>query len=280
MILLEQLERDPKELFDTVLLRKSKTNKAKLEFIKEIIFERFDEYSDKKYTLENIGHSPQCCKEIKDILKGCYTRNKEHEVGMVTSNIISMQTNSIQSKCPHCGLSEPDTIDHYLPKDVFPEFSILPINLVPMCGRCNNIKNTDWEINGYRNSIHFYFDSFIDKKFLYCKLEYKSKVDIKPIAKFYLQKHEEMNDIEFMIAKNHFDTFNLYERYSKQIVEVISSTYEECVESGLGADINKKTIGASIRTKIRRNGVNYWEVCVLEAILKSDEFWNNLIDYL
>lgn len=279
MILLEQLERDPKELFDTVLIRKSRRNKEKLESIKEIVFNRYDEYLDKKNILEDIKDSPECCKEMKDTLKGCYTRDKEYEVGIVTSNIISMQTSSVQSKCPHCGLSEPDTIDHYLPKDIFPEFSILPINLVPMCGRCNNIKNTDWKINGYRNSIHFYFDTFIDKKFLYCKLEYRSKVNTIPIPKFYFQKHEEMNDTQFIIAKNHFDTFKLYERYSKQIVETISSTYEECIESGLGIDINKRTIGARIKSKIRRHGVNYWEVCVLEAILDSEEFWNNIINY-
>jgi len=43
-------------------------------------------------------------------------------------------------KCPMCGLSEPRTLDHYLPKSKFPEFSVLAVNLIPVCYECNNRK--------------------------------------------------------------------------------------------------------------------------------------------
>lgn len=276
MIILKKPEQDAKELFNKVLERKNRINKEKLEAIKNVVFNRFEEYSNHKNNLENIGESPECCRNIKSILKGCYTRNTDYEVGILTANIISMQTTSVQSTCPHCGLSEPETIDHYLPKDTFPEFSILPINLVPMCGRCNNIKNTDWKVENNRNSIHFYFDKFIDKKFLYCDLAYKNQVDIEPIVKFKLVKDDEITDTQFEIIKNHFETFNLHERYSKHIVETISCKYELCKESKLSIEVNKTNIQTEVNMKIRRYGVNYWEVCVLEAILNSTEFWRKM----
>ena len=46
--------------------------------------------------------------------------------------------------CPSCGDGgDPDTLDHYLPKDVFPELSILLMNLTPMCSKCQRIKKTE-----------------------------------------------------------------------------------------------------------------------------------------
>ena len=276
MILLNKPEQNAEEIFNKALKRKSKTNKLKLERIKSVVFDRFKEYSKYKNNLEDIEESPKCCIDEKQALIGCYTRNTEYEVGILTSNIISMQTTSVQSKCPHCGLSEPETIDHYLPKDIFPEFSILPINLVPMCGRCNNIKNADWKVENNRNSIHFYFDEFIDKKFLYCELIYKNQMDIEPTAKFKLVKSEEITESQFAVIKNHFETFNLYDRYSKHIVETISCKYETCKESGLSIEISKTILRADIKSKSRRHGVNYWEVCVLEAILNSEEFWKRI----
>ena len=276
MILLNKPEQNAEEIFNKALKRKSKTNKLKLEGIKSVVFDRFKEYAKYKNNLEDIGESPKCCTDVKQVLIGCYTRNTEYEVGILTSNIISMQTTSVQSKCPHCGLSEPETIDHYLPKDIFPEFSILPINLVPMCGRCNNIKNTDWKVKNNRNSIHFYFDEFIDKKFLYCELIYRNQMDVEPTAKFKLVKSEEITESQFEVIKNHFKTFNLYDRYSKHIVETISCKYETCKESGLSIEINKATLKGEINSKSRRYGVNYWEVCVLEAILNSENFWKRM----
>jgi len=40
--------------------------------------------------------------------------------------------------CPMCGSPTTGTLDHYLPRDAFPEFSVFPSNLVPACGLCNS----------------------------------------------------------------------------------------------------------------------------------------------
>ncbi|MGL5485867.1 MAG: hypothetical protein ACRDC6_06205 [Shewanella sp.] len=68
--------------------------------------------------------------------------------------------------CPACGEDgTPNTLDHYLPKDVFPEFSITIVNLFPMCDICQGAKGV--KINddeGKRLFIHPYFDDFIDQQ--------------------------------------------------------------------------------------------------------------------
>lgn len=46
--------------------------------------------------------------------------------------------NSAQESCPFCGgIGTPHNVDHFLPKSHFPQFSVLPHNLVPACRDCN-----------------------------------------------------------------------------------------------------------------------------------------------
>jgi hypothetical protein len=45
--------------------------------------------------------------------------------------------------CPYCGYPyAPDTLDHFMPKDEWPEFAFLPNNLIPQCRGCAPIKGS------------------------------------------------------------------------------------------------------------------------------------------
>ena len=44
--------------------------------------------------------------------------------------------------CPYCNVATVDTLDHVLPKKIYPEFSVLAQNLVPSCSRCNREKSS------------------------------------------------------------------------------------------------------------------------------------------
>ncbi|RCU45206.1 HNH endonuclease [Corallincola holothuriorum] len=47
--------------------------------------------------------------------------------------------------CPFCGNpKKPDTLDHFIPKDQWPEYSIFPNNLVPQCRSCAPIKGENY----------------------------------------------------------------------------------------------------------------------------------------
>jgi 5-methylcytosine-specific restriction endonuclease McrA len=50
------------------------------------------------------------------------------------ANIRHMQLPS----CPMCGSSVTGSVDHYLPKEDFPEFSVMAANMVPACAHCNS----------------------------------------------------------------------------------------------------------------------------------------------
>lgn len=65
--------------------------------------------------------------------------------------------------CPACGEpGKPNTLDHYLPKTLYPHLCITPLNLFPMCDACQELKVTKTgDANNPRFFIHPYFDVFV-----------------------------------------------------------------------------------------------------------------------
>lgn len=63
--------------------------------------------------------------------------------------------------CPVCGSPVTGDLDHYLPRDVYREFSIMRANLVPACRHCNSgVKGTTVHGADPRRFIHPYFDTW------------------------------------------------------------------------------------------------------------------------
>lgn len=63
--------------------------------------------------------------------------------------------------CPVCGSPTTGTLDHYLPRTVYPEFAIFRANLVPACNHCNSSgKGSSFKGNFPERFLHPYFDGW------------------------------------------------------------------------------------------------------------------------
>lgn len=62
--------------------------------------------------------------------------------------------------CPSCGEDgTPGTLDHYLPKEIFPELAICIDNLTPMCTTCQGHKSTHYLTVKHKKAyFHPYYD--------------------------------------------------------------------------------------------------------------------------
>lgn len=66
--------------------------------------------------------------------------------------------------CPMCGSSTVGTVEHYLPKTPFPEFSVFSWNLIPSCNSCNQ-KRGSKHVNGVGfQLLHPIFDKLMLSK--------------------------------------------------------------------------------------------------------------------
>lgn len=64
--------------------------------------------------------------------------------------------------CPMCGeAGTPNTLDHYLPEGIFPDFAILAQNLVPACDICQGHKLQQYQEDGSRLFLHPYYDDIL-----------------------------------------------------------------------------------------------------------------------
>ena len=78
-----------------------------------------------------------------------------------------------REECPYCGGCGEfvddegiGTLDHFLPKAMFPAYSVLPANLVPACATCNTGMSSNFPIDANHQPLHPYFDAphFFDEK--------------------------------------------------------------------------------------------------------------------
>jgi hypothetical protein len=87
------------------------------------------------------------------------------------SHITKMRESTEHLLCPMCGSMHSGTLDHYLPKNGFPIFSVFSKNLVPAC-KCNSKRSeTLLGINPGERVLHPYFDDCLGDRLVTAKFE-------------------------------------------------------------------------------------------------------------
>ncbi|MFP5495702.1 MAG: HNH endonuclease [Gammaproteobacteria bacterium] len=118
-------------------------------------------FGDPWVVLPDTGFNP-----IKEQLRELY------KAPPLALNFIGGLRGSIRGACPVCGRDALGTLDHYLPKSLYSEFSFFSKNLVPCCDRCNNKRNALVRGDGAgERPLHPYFDNFAVNRILSVQFE-------------------------------------------------------------------------------------------------------------
>jgi hypothetical protein len=128
------------------------------------------------------------------------------------------------ARCPFCSISESSTLDHYLPKEQFPEFSVFPANLIPSCGVCNTRKRDlilDEETD-VRLFLHPCFDPIPDVEFL--TVHTRMEADAL-ILSYRLTRPAGMLLNTFRHLQSHFTKLDLADRYRRMGLDHAGSQY-------------------------------------------------------
>lgn len=125
-------------------------------------------------------------------------------------------------KCPYCGFGHATTLDHYLPKSLYPEVAVHPSNLVPSCKDCNTGKLKAYAKIEGEQVIHPYFDRniLIDTQWLFASVAQTS-----PAASiiFFPNPPTTWTSELKQRAYSHFNDFDLGTRYPVEAAEEFSS---------------------------------------------------------
>jgi hypothetical protein len=115
--------------------------------------------------------------------------------------------------CPSCGEEgAPNTLDHYLPKERYPEFSILPHNLLPMCDTCQTSKGTKTVDELHRRIfIHCYYDEFVDRQIV----DLRIGVPFSAPASIMLEPTEALAPEDADLVRRHLQGLEIVNRYHR-----------------------------------------------------------------
>src|SRR5699024_4855684 len=174
--------------------------------------------------------------------------------------------------CCLCGLRSTAELDHYLPKEIFPEFATHTLNLVPACGVCNKRKGEAYKTSaGTLAFIHAYLDELPAKEaFLTATLSFDRAV----LPSFQIIRTRGMTHDMFSILTSQFNHFELDKFYSEEAIELLTEKYfaiEEYFSNG-GATAVKKYLHREAQSMTRHWGRNHWKPVILAAAAESEDF--------
>jgi len=169
---------------------------------------RIQEYLDGRGNPEIVKPWPVVTNENKQKFQNLYSKPRE---GNVQKPILESLRSRTLQVCPACGEDgTPNTLDHYLPQESYPDFSITPANLSPMCDICQGEKKAK-TVNAAneRLFLHPYFDEFTDQQVMELALG-------RPLAApstITLRPHQSLDAAQSALVLRHLEELGIGRRY-------------------------------------------------------------------
>lgn len=196
--------------------------------------------------------------EEKDVLQKLYS-SKTQTAKSIIESITTIQLLIQAGCCLSCGIGDPDEVDHFLPQEHFPEFSILHKNLVPICGTCNQIKGKN--IPGEnRDYFHPMFDNLPDEPFLDCTITYLNNIP---------KAHFSINPLfNGSVIQRHFENLNLSSRLEKKARQYflqINAIKNETNNAYATQEIERDKIKLGVLI-----GTLYWKYILCDKMIETN----------
>ena len=169
--------------------------------------------------------------------------------------------------CPYCGeLVVPVTLDHFLPKEAFPEYALLSANLVPICTPCNTAKGeVVVDRSGNRLFSHPYFDAFLTRRVVAATIQWSGDTPY-----FEMTARRVAGETVRMLVTRHLRAIKRNEKFSIASAKVFRRLKRRRDRSAV---FDAATLEDFMLDEIRDHddeyGKNNWRSIALRAILKD-----------
>lgn len=174
-----------------------------------------------------------------------------------------------QGICPFCDHRPVSTLDHLLPKRLFPALAVAPDNLVGACADCNKAKLTFAPTTEEEVILHPYFDDVEDGRWL------EARVIVGPVAAviFRTRAVATWPDVLNERVRRQFQMMGLAPLYGAQAAREISGQAQLLgnIHDSRGSDGVREelTRQAETREAVRPNS---WQAATYRALSESDWF--------
>jgi len=172
-------------------------------------------------------------------------------------------------RCPLCGHRLVATLDHFLPKALYPALAVAPLNLVPACSDCNKAKHDAAPTTEEEVIIHPYFEDIEDEPWLYATV-----VETTPAAvSFFVRPPAGWSATLAARVKHHFRSLGLSKLYAAQAAEELLNIRLdlETVFGIDGAPAVADHLAAMARSREEAH-TNSWQTAMYAALSVSEWF--------
>lgn len=177
--------------------------------------------------------------------------------------------NSARENCPFCGgIGTPHTVDHYLPKSSFPQFSIHPYNLIPSCRDCNSgAKLSKYATTASEQYLHPYFDAerFFSEQWI-CATYHPVNGGCGYFT-YAVLPPDTWNEEDKSRVNNYFDEFGIALKYAKQSAGEIADLFPTITRLRSVGITDQVIIETVLQPKLVNNFPNHWKVPLYQALI-------------
>lgn len=173
--------------------------------------------------------------------------------------------------CPFCGgLGHARTLDHYLPKAVFPSYSVHPSNLVPCCRDCNSGKNSAFGQLLTDQTLHPYFETerFFNERWIHVNVTKQNPI----LFTYECVPSDAFSSSEKDRLHAHFSSYNISSRFSIQAGAEISKVLY--LRRNSLSSLSKESFRAYLTDNSNSNDftLNGWSRPMYYALSREDWF--------
>jgi len=257
------------DIFDEIALAKHQPRQRQMQAARKKIVSAYQRYHD---TAPNIGGLDAAL--LTDLQKEAMRHAYNVETGPMTTLRADLLKRISVARCPFCGIGETSTLDHYLPKEHYPEYSVFPNNLVPSCAACNTRKRDlilDEETN-VRIFLHPCYDVIPELEFLMVQTRME---DDALILSYRLSRPAGMAIRTFQHLQGHYKKLNLPDRYRRMGLEHLGEQYPS-LRRAYGGDGDAERVAEKLLEKAEDfeelSGPNYWLAKLYRSLANNPDF--------
>lgn len=178
-----------------------------------------------------------------------------------------------QDLCPLCNAREIKQLDHHLPKSIFPILSVIPLNLIPVCKECNELKKCARPNSQADQTFHPYFDDFESERWLWATVIAPNLGETKPGAViFEVRQPQSWNNTKFARLANQFKVLDLAALYTTRAATDLRNLQYRLsnLHAKGGPDAVRKHLIADYESCFDADR-NSWQTAMYNAL--ADSFW-------
>lgn len=247
---------------------KNDPRRKRLRRLRPHIQKRFADYWIARAALENLPRR-DWSGPAEDSMEHCYTGNTIARRAMLEA--LTSQIQPIPNICPYCLLRQPKSLDHFLPKDFFPEFSVLAWNLVFVCDPCNRKKGNRYA-GVPREIINPYFDVMPESALLNAEVEVTAGVIS---VRYWIEALEPGVPPEIVaLMQRHYSALALENDYILEGVGLVSDIIS-AITTQYRVPIGQEQLAAVLENRMGEwtaYPINSFRIAVIEALENCPDF--------